>query len=230
MIPNKRLLAALAPLALLGLCVCKRDPAPPARPAGVVLEIDGLTIERREIEEWYPYLESIEPRLGHKTRIRAILANHVLPQRLAARAHWQRRAELRLKAEGLARLATNYTDLMALAQKSEEPEHRGYAPARPFAYSDLPYALARAVLDEQRLGQVQGPIETPQGFAVLSTKRIIKGTMTPENLAESYVVLFYTHDAKGFAEWLLPAQSSAAGRVTYVHPEFADALPDWIKP
>lgn len=230
-----RTLRRVVLLALLpgGLAACGEDaPKGPSAPApDVILEIDGLRVTRAELEDWHPYLDALDPRLGKGFRNRQILEQHLMPMKFAQRLYAVHRAELRTRAEALVKVAPTLAELVEVSKKAEEPRERGYSPTNPSTRADLPIALARAAFDRKKLGQVQGPIETPQGFAIVATRKIDPGVTAFEDRADPWLVLFNTHMSREFDEWWRKQRESirASVRATYVHPDFKDSLPDWIQ-
>ena len=196
----------------------------------VVLELDGISVTRSEVADWYSYLDGLDPRIGHAFRDRQILEQHILPLKFAQRMFRQHRAELLANAEALVKVAPTLAELASVSKTAEDPKQRGYAPERATARTDVPLAMARAIFAADKLGQVQGPIETPQGFVVVANRKLDKGITAFEDRADPWIVLFNTHMAREFDQWWRGARETAGKRVTYVHPDFKDSLPDWIQP
>lgn len=231
MSPSRILRTSLFGLCVAALASCREASAPktPAAPAAdVVLEIDGIRVTRAEIEDWYPYLEALDPRLGKGFRVRQVLEQQLLPMKFAQRYHAVHRSELATRAEALVKVAPTLSELVTVSKTAEDPKERGYTPERATTRSDLPLALARAIFDPTKLGQVQGPIETPQGFAVVANRTITKGVTAFEDRADPWIVLFNTHMSREFEQWWSQARASVGSRLTFVHEDFKDCLPDWI--
>lgn len=214
----------IALLACAGLLACGGEdpPAPATRPADVVLEFDGLTITRGEIEAFFPYLEALDPTLGLNYRRRVILAKHLIPLKLAQRAFAEPRAGLKARAEALVRNVGNggYPDLVAKSRHMG-----GYQAKDPLSRNELAFAATPFAFDREHLGQVRGPIEVPQGFVVLATAHVTDALTKVMEKAEVWQVPFFHHDGAAFGKWVAEALRAAGRKVTYVHPEYRDVLP-----
>jgi len=199
---------------------------PPAPHTDVALEFDGLQIHEQEIAPLRDYVRSIDGRSGQLTMIGGILDSFLIPLKLAQRAWPEERAAQRELALGLVSAVGN-EGYPGLVQKGRavagEPE------AELKTRNDLPLPLQAWAFDQQKIGQVSPVIETPQGFAVISTYRIIEGRTRDGDTAEVYQVSFYTHGAKAFADWYYAERTSVAGKVTHVNEDYRRALPPWIR-
>lgn len=216
----------MLPLFPIGLILCACGPEDqPSPPPGVVLEVDGLEITAEELAQFDDYFESLDPTMGRNYRTREFLDQFVLPLRLAQRAFPEDRAEKRQRATVLAEAIGN-GGYSALVERGEV--YGGYKPDHPYSRNDLPLPVARFVFDENHLFQVSPPIEVAQGFALIATYRLMQGISTVQDRAEVYFVPFYTLDSSQFATWYEVQKDRIRNRVTYVHPDYRQALPSWF--
>ncbi len=217
------------PLYLIALihCACAPDDQPSPPPgAGVVLEVDGLQITAEELRQFDDYFENLDPTMGRNYRTRELLDQFVLPLRLARRAFAEDRAEKRQRATVLAEAVGN-SGYAGLVERGEV--YGGVKPDHPYSRNDLPLPLARFAFDEDHLFKVSPPIEVAQGFALIATFQLMQGISTVEDQAEVYFVPFYTLDSAQFATWYEVQRDRIRNRVTFVHPDYREALPPWLK-
>ena len=191
------------------------------------LEFGGLRITRAELEDLIPYFESIDRRLGRQHTRRVVLEEDLIPMKLAQRELVAERRELRERAEALRRVIGNggFPDLVARGQR--------FGATRPDQFwlrQQLPHAVARYAFDESSLGQVSPVIEVPQGFALVATSEIQRGTTMILDRADACLVTFYTHDAQAFGRWLEGALPKLHKTLTWVSPEFAAIVPNYLRP
>ena len=192
---------------------------------GAVLVLDGMRITRADIAELEPYLRSVEPRAGRMLIASKALA-HLIPLALARRGLAARREILRERAEALRRVVGNggYPELVAKGRVAG-----GFRPRRPLTRNELPLPLARWAFDEANVGRVSPVLETAQGFSLIATREIVRGVTRAGDTADIFQVPFYTHPSKEFGAWLASARAAIADKVELVDPEYAPALPRWLK-
>lgn len=225
----RRAVSVLVAVAAGALPSCSREenePAPTA-PEGLVLEFDGLRIWEHEVEPLRQYIAGIDRRAGRITVLTMLLDDYLIPLKAAQRAFAEQRAAKRELAEGLARAVGN-EGYMGLLQKG-----RAVAGEEPDTFStriDLPLPLAQWAFADDNLGQVSPVLETPQGFSIISTEQIDRGTTRRDDLAKVYQVSFHTHDPEAFSKWYSAIRTELASTVTYVHPDYRRALPPWMTP
>ena len=44
-----------------------------------------------------------------------------------------------------------------------------------------------------------------------------------------WTVPFHTHDYRTYVDWLAGAKQSLSGKVTFIHHNYKEALPDWLR-
>ncbi len=206
-------------LALVG---CEEQPAAPAYGPDVVLVVDGLEIRRQEIERFHAIHASTAPELGRRTIVRYLLENHVLPLRYAQRAFAAKRAELLEQARLLTTVAGNVVEL---EQRCEPFFHQRKLVNR----RQIEAPVAEFAFDRERLGSVSGPLEVPKGFVVAGCFDIQESAMVSEDLADLLQVGFLTHTNAEWVAWLRSEFERTADKVSYVHPDYREALPFWLK-
>ncbi len=222
MTPLARRLSLPLPL-LAAACTCGEGP--PSPPPEVALEIDGMRVLASEIAPLCEYLDAVDRHLGRNAKIAAVLDYHVLPLRLAQRAFAAQRRPLLESCTALRRAVDNgaYPALVAKAGRV-----RG-ATALSVLRTELPLSLASWVFAADSIGQVSPVLETPQGFCLVGVWQVEAGATRTADRAEVFQVPFFTHAPDEFDAWLRREKAAVAGRLSYVHPDYADALPPWLQ-
>lgn len=221
-------LAVVATLVALASLGCDEQAAGPAVRAGVVLEIDGIVVHEAELTDLVRYVQSSGDRLGRNFATQIVLDRHVLPLRCAQRAFAPARAELRAKAEAMHR--------SVMASGGADPQLRSKGAilggeASPGLLSRAGMELAQAAwcFAPDSFGLVSPVLEVPRGFCLLSVADHRPGIERTGDLVDAYQVPFYTHDQRAFGAWWDEHKGTLAGKLTYVHPDYRDALPTWIQ-
>ncbi len=201
-------------------------PAPPR--VGVVLEIDGIEIRETELDELLAYVQASGDRLGKSFAARVVLDSHVLPLRVAQRALAPQRAELRAKAEGLRR--------SVMDSGGADPQLRakgaimgGEASRGLVSRAGMDLLQAAWCFPPENLGLVSPVLELPRGFCVMSVSDQQPGIELSGDLVNAYQVPFYTHERREFEAWWAEQKQLLRDKLTYVNPDYVDALPPWIK-
>lgn len=203
----------------LSLATCREPAAPPVKD---LLVVDGITIGLGELEPYVQFLDSYLPEGGRKAKVRRVLEEHVLPLRLAQRAFAAERLEQLRRATDLCAVASNAAELenqsSAIADRARKNVTR--------AQARLPVALF--LFDPQRTGSVSPPIEVPQGFIVAAAWSITEDALAVGDYADALQVAFTTHRADEWIAWVSAEQKRIADKVTFVHPEYREAMPPWL--
>jgi hypothetical protein len=206
----------------------ERTPAPALRP-GVVLEVDGLVIEESELAPLLVYVRSSGDRLGRSFATKAVLDRHVLPLRVAQREFAAERAALRAKAEAMRR--------SVMDSGGADPQLRakgalmgGEATDGLAARSAMELVQADWCFDADNLGVVSPVLEVPRGFCLMSVSDHQPGIERSGDLVNAYQVPFYVHTRVEFETWWHEQKRRLRGKLTYVNPDYQDALPAWLKP
>lgn len=215
-------LRGFAVAAALAFAACAEDPpaAPPADDR--LLVVDGITITLADTAPYVAFLDSFLPEGGRKAKVRRALEEYLLPLRLAQRAFATERAEQLRQARLLCEVATNAVELDQRSKLLPE-RHRGHlrrtAPKLP---------VAMFLFDPLRIGSVSEPLEVPMGFTVAASFDYLESALLIDDRVDALQVGFFTHDAGGWATWLVAEQQRIADTVTHVHPDYREAMPGWL--
>ncbi|MDP6929003.1 MAG: hypothetical protein QF412_04805 [Planctomycetota bacterium] len=216
-------------LPLLTLIGCSRCQPPDQvdPPPDLLLELDGMSFTRSEVEEYGRYIrEEVDHRIGQLALTETVLDKVLIPMKLARRAFPEQRAQ----KEKHARALSTYVGNQGVAELAARGHTLGgYRPESPLTRNSLPLPVSRYVFDESNLGQVSPPIEVPQGYCVIASYDLERGLTRVSDRADVYQVPFYTHGGDDFAAWYQGAREALKGRITYAHPDVLDGLPPWLK-
>ncbi len=215
------LAAALAGAVTLA-ATCGGEPATPAPAPDVALVVDGLEIRTTEFEPYVAFVQSYAPEWGRKTIARHLIGDYVLPLRLAQRAFAEQRRPLREQAEALRQVATNVLELeqrstLFVQQRKDVTRRQVEPPIAQFAFDPL------------ATGSVSPVFEVPRGFVIAGCYQIRESAALVDDLADLLQVGFVTHTNTEWTEWLRAEQERIRSKVTYVHPDYRDALPPWLQ-
>ncbi len=222
-------LAVLAALPLLPIPGCggsKPAPGPSGpKPTDVVLRLDGMEFTFAEVDEWADFLRIAYPMAGRKTIVQAVLEQHVIPLRLAERAFPEERAQLLREATEASGVLTNVYELEQAQQGGnlEVQERRKYTRLQPA----IP--VAAHLFNRMNEGSVSKPLAVPRGFVLAATHEYTEVPVAGEDLVEATQVGFFHHTVGAWNEWHAAEKARIKDKVTYVHPDFRDALPTWCE-
>ncbi len=204
--------------ALLGLPSCHEEPPPETR----LLVVDGITIGFAELDPYLKFLDGYIPEGGRKAKVLRVLEEHLLPLRLAQRAFPAERAKQLELATTLRSVTTNIEELENKTRSMRDVKRsrvtRGQA--------KLPIGMF--LFDPLLTGSVSQPIEMPFGYVLAACNSINEHATTVGDYAEATVVTFSTHDNTAWLEWLRTEEARVASKVTFVHPDFREAIPNWL--
>lgn len=227
----RRCALALA-LALPG-CGCRHDPAPPAPlrlPDGAALVLDGVVIQRAEVDAFLPFLRRLDPTMGRNKCIRLVLGEHLIPLAFARREFAALRTEQRTRAEALAKVlgSGGYDDAVQRTKR-----HDGAEVQTGVIRQALPLPEQEWLFAEEHVGRVSPVLETPQGFSLVAAADRKSGITSAYDRVDALLVRFFTHKAKPYDAWLRALRQrlgSLAQTAKLVHPDYRDALPPWLTP
>lgn len=215
------------PVALCLLTVlagCRKQVALPPEPApgDRLLTVDGIDVTFGELQPYSDFLGRYWADSGRRARIGKIVDDLILPLRLAQRALARERQQLLERARALSAVAGNAIELeqhgKALGVR------KNVTPGRV----DIPTAMF--LFDEARIGSVSPPIEVPQGFLVCAAFQVDHAAVAVDDIADAFIVGFTTaRDQVSWIEWLGEQQRAITDKVTYVHSDYRDVLPHWLK-
>ena len=197
----------------------EKGPAP-----SLLLVIDGISIQLDEVEPYVRFLDEFVPEGGRKTKVQRALEEQLIPLRLAQRAFPNERASLLAQAQTLCGVATNAIELEQHA-KALEHQRRAH-----FARLHAKLPIAMFLFDPLKLGSVSPPIEVPEGWSVVAGFDMRQGALALDDSVDALQVAFYTHGGRDWSQWLDAEKLRVADKVTYVHPDYVHALPDWVHP
>lgn len=218
---------------LLAACSgCSRDPEPaPQRglppethptPATKLLTIDGLDVTYGEVAPYVEFYDRIYPKWTLASKVRRALDAQVLPMRFAQRDFPTERKAMLAQAQSLCAVAGNAEELQ---QKAGDMAVRKELPMQR-----LELSLSLFLFDRLKLGAASPPIEVPQGYNVVGAFDIKAGGIASDDFVDFVQVPFYAQpDRDKWNEWLAATQQRCGARVTWVHPDFHDAMPPWVK-
>ncbi|MEO6598171.1 MAG: hypothetical protein ABIP94_25790 [Planctomycetota bacterium] len=194
--------------------------APPAETR--LLVVDGMEIELAEVMPYVEFLDSFLPELGRKTKIMRVLDDHVLPVHAARRAFAAERLEQLDRAEALSSVATNTAELEEKATLVKDQSRRGLTRLKAL----LPVAMF--LFDPLKLGSVSPPIEVASGYFVVGCFDLTTSPLAIGDHVDALQVGFVTHSAAEWFRWFESEKERIATKVTFVHPEYRDAMPQWL--
>ena len=209
-------------LALLASCGEHLAPTPqPPRAEDILLSIDGIDITFGELRPYIDFLASIHPDTGRKTMVQVVLEQHVLPLRLAERAFPEERQRQRQIATDLRSVVTNIDELEAQQLSVRESKRYGR--------TQLPIPVAQFLFDPLTTGGLSQPIAVPRGFIVAGARDYLESPIVAHDLVDTTMAGFFTHGTRDWLLWLEAEQNRVADKLTYVHPDYREALPAWCK-
>lgn len=188
-----------------------------------LLVVDGLEISLAEVEPYVAFLDSFLPEGGRKAKILRILDEHVLPLRLAQRAFPEQRQQQLTRARGLCEVATNAVELDDQSRLLQERTRRNVSRLQP----RLPVAMF--LFEPLRTGSVSPPLEVPSGYVVAAAFDLFESALMIDDYVDALQVGFMTHDAENWGVWLAKEKQRVATLVTYVHPDYREAMPPWLQ-
>jgi hypothetical protein len=204
------------------------EPAPPADKDPVVLRAAGLEVKRSEIAALEGYVQRLDPTIGEMTRKRAILDHYLLPLKLARRDFPKERAQQRQRAEALARAlgdAAGYDDLATQSKLYPGAGLEQHVARRAMSLPEARWAFA-----DENVGRASPILETPRGYSILATLEKRAGPTMHYDSIDVWVTPFHTHaNRRSYLDWLVRAKASLSGHLTFIHDDYKEALPYWLR-
>jgi hypothetical protein len=208
---------------MLLLAACGGN-APPAESR--LLVVDGIEIALSEVDPYIEFLASFMPNAGRKTRVQLVLDEYLLPLRLAQRAFPKQRAEQREHAEALCSVASNVEELQQRAAMM--PPHMKDVRNIRRTHAQLPVAMF--LFNQMLQGSVSPPIEVPSGYFVVGSLGMHETQSALDDYCTALQIGFVTHSGTEWQQWIEAEHARIADKVTFVHPDYREALPTWLKP
>ncbi|MEY4672309.1 MAG: hypothetical protein RL148_93 [Planctomycetota bacterium] len=222
-------LAALAALCTLAACTREAATTPPvdgtSQPLAadtLLLTLDGIEFRWGDAAAPIAFYDSVYPQWSLRTKLRKVLEDHLVPLRLAQRAFPELRAEQLQKARAMQSVCGN---ALELARKAEGMHHR----RGEVGLQVVEVPVAMFLLDRAKLGSVSDPVELPQGYMLCGALDLREGGVVGDDLVDAVQVPFQTHDHPTFRKWLDEQQAALATKASFVHPEYRNAMPVWLK-
>lgn len=207
------LLASALPIAC-----SEQQQAPPDR----LLVVDGIEVTFAELEPYLQFFASFMPEGGQKVRIHQILDDHLLPLRLAQRAFPEQRRQLLGQAQALCAVATNAHELDEQSRAIEDKSRRNLT-----RRNRLPVVMF--LFAPENTGAVSPPIEVPFGYVVTAAFDLKQAARLVDDYVDALQVGFATHSSDDWKLWLEDEKRRIATKVTYVHPDYREAMPSWLQ-
>ncbi|HLQ38517.1 MAG TPA: hypothetical protein VK348_11990 [Planctomycetota bacterium] len=191
-----------------------------------LLGFDGIDVTIGEVRPFVEFWRRIYPHWSLRATICKVLDSYLLPLRLAQREFPQQRAEQLQRATSLHAVASNSAELAAQCKLQGELLTAYHSDV---TVNKVETPVALFLFDRSRLGATSEPIELPQGYLIAAAVKLHEGGVVGDDYIEALQVVFYTHQKRPFQQWLQDAKTKVAGKVTFVHPDFRTAVPEWLK-
>ena len=204
----------------LAASACSKDEQPVEEKR--LLVIDGIEILFEDLQPYVDFLTSFRPEAGHKTKYIWAMRNHVLPLFVARRTFAKERAEQLTRAEALCSVASN---ILELEKQAELIEHKRRS---NMTRINAMMPVAMFLFDELTTNAVSGPIELPQGYFVVGSYELYPSPLEISSYVDALQVGFVTHTSKEWRIWWETEKKRISDKVTFVHPDYRDNLPEWM--
>lgn len=188
-----------------------------------LIVIDGIEICFDELQPYSDFLDRFRPELGKKTKYIWAMREHILPLKVAQRAFAKERTEQLALAQGLCSVATNIIELAERSSLIQQKRRSNLTRSN----SQLPVAMF--LFDQTRVGSVSPPLEVPQGYFVVSSYNMSESPLVMADFVDALQVGFVTHTSKEWHDWWESQQQVIGDKVTFVHPDYRDDFPKWVK-
>ena len=203
---------------------CGRGEGAAEREDDRLIEVDGIAITFDELQPYYDWLTEYRPGLGVRTKYVWAMREHVLPLKLAEREFASQRAEQLELASGLCSVATNIRELEQRSALVTDKSRSNLT--RQSAL--LPVAMF--LFDELTLNAVSQPIALPHGYFVVSAYERHESPLVMADYVDALQVGFITHTAREWQQYWTRKRAEIGARVTFVHPDYRDDMPEWLQP
>lgn len=228
--PSRLLAGSL--LASFCLAGCDDPPAAVTRPADtasadpkptdLLLRIDGLDITFGEVVPHVAFLDSFAPKWARRVKFRLVLDEFTIPLHLARRAFPAQRQQMEERSRHLRSVASNAIEL-------EQQGAQQVIKRKDLTRRSVELPLATFLFDPLLTGSVSDPLEVPRGWVVVSAYEVKQAALALDDLVDSVQVGFLTHTPGDWSTWLDLEKHRIASKVTYVHPDYREHLPEWIQ-
>lgn len=192
------------------------------KPTDVLLRIDGLEITFGEVVPHVAFLHSFAPQWASRVKFRRVLDEFTIPLHLARRAFPAQRQQMEERSRHLRSVATNAIEL-------EQQGAQQVIKRKDLTRRSVELPLAAFLFDPLLTGSVSEPIEVPRGWVVASAYEVKQAALVLDDLVDSVQVGFLTHTPGDWSTWIDLEKHRVASKVTYVHPDYREYLPEWIQ-
>ena len=209
---------------LLALALAACDTGAGAADDPRLIAVDGVEVTFAELQPYFEWLTEFRPGLGERTKYTWAMREHVLPLKIAQREFATERAQQRALAEGLCSVATNIKELerrAALITDKRRSDLTRQSAALP---------VAMFLFDDFTLNAVSQPIELPHGFFVVGAYDRHESPLVMADYVDALQVGFITHTALDWQKYWSTKREEIGSKVTFLHPDYRDDMPDWIQP
>lgn len=213
----------LAVLAGAVAASCSKSPPVPPADEARLLVIDGIEVRVAELTPYLAFFDSFLPEAGRKVKVQRVLEDHLLPLQLARRAFAEPRQKLLAEARQLGEVATNFYELEQQTTNVVYRKRLNLTRLKP----RLPVSMF--LFDPLRTGSVSAPIEVPQGWIVAAAFELHESPLTSDDYVDGLQVAFFTHSDQEWLDWYDAQKKLLADKVTFVHPDYREAMPTWIR-
>lgn len=187
-----------------------------------ILCVDGIDFTYADVQPFVEFYDRFYPKWTLAAKVRRTLDAYLLPLRFAQRDFKAERAAVLEQARGLVTVAGNVVEL---EQKAGPTGKR-----KSLTMQQLELPLAVFLFDRSKIGSCSPPIELPQGCSVVGAFDVVDGGVLGDDVVDAMQVPFFTHaDKDDFDKWLARLRPRCADKVSYVHPDFRNAVPEWLK-
>jgi hypothetical protein len=162
------------------------------------------------------------PESGRKTKVQKVLQDFTVPLRLAQRAFPDQRRTMHERARQLRSVATNVAEL---EQQAAQQVIKRMELTR--SQTDLP--IAAFLFDPLTTRGVSDVVEVPRGYVVAAAHEIKEAASAIADTVDAVQVGFFTHTPADWETWKQLEQERVADKATYIHPDFREAMPTWLK-
>ncbi|MFK7740002.1 MAG: hypothetical protein AB8H80_06725 [Planctomycetota bacterium] len=213
--------ASICCAVLAGSCGGKKPAPEPAEQR--VLVIDGITVTFADLEPYTEFLGGYLPESGTKTRNMQALMSHVLPLEASRRAFADERKVQYERAKALCDVATN---VLELEQQTELMVHRKRS---NLVRAKAPMPVGIFLFDPLNTNAVSPPIEVPSGWFVVGSFDYFESPLVISDYVDALQVGFITHTSREWFAWWEEAKVGLGQKVTFVHPDYRDEMPEWVQ-
>lgn len=197
-----------------------------------LLVIDGIEITFEELQPYVDFLQSYRPELGKKTTYIWAMREHMLPMKVARLRFPEERKKQLALAQGFRSVATNIYEMEKQA-KLIQHKTRSNLTRQSAMLPVATWLFEQEIVDGERIpvnvNAASPPIELPQGYFVVGSFEFFDSPLVMADYVDAMQVGFVTHTGKEWQKWWAEEQQRIGSKVTFVHPDYRDDLPEWME-